>query len=65
MIERIEATLSRMPGGLPAGQSQGQERAAAVALLARRFPGFQIAAGASKAQVVTDLAEFLLSHQRR
>lgn len=62
--QRIEGTLARAPGGLPEGAFNGRERAAA-AVLARRFPGFQIAAGASKAQVVTDLVEFLLSHQRR
>ncbi|MBW7836844.1 MAG: hypothetical protein H3C28_09465 [Sphingomonadales bacterium] len=63
--QRIEAVLSRAPGGLPEGQFKGQERAAVTAVLARRFPGFQIAAGASKAQVVADLVEFLLNRQRR
>ncbi|RIK95276.1 MAG: hypothetical protein DCC73_02555 [Proteobacteria bacterium] len=63
--QRIEAALARAPGGLPEGAFDGRERAAVAAVLARRFPGFQIAAGASKAQVVTDLVEFLLSHQRR
>ncbi len=63
--QRIEATLNRAPGGLPAGQFKGQERAAVTAVLVRRFPGFQVAAGASKAQVVADLVEFLLNRQRR
>ena len=59
----LETALSRAPGGLPAGDFTARQRADVNAILARRFPGFSVSVGRSKAQAIGDLAEFLLARQ--
>ncbi len=59
----LEATLARAPGGSPVGDFSARERTVVGAILARRFAGFQIAAGRSKAQAMGDLIEYLLAKQ--
>jgi hypothetical protein len=67
MTERnkLDLALTKIPGGLPAGAFTAKERAIVTAVLARRFPGFVLAAGRSKAQTVGDLAAHLLARQGR
>lgn len=61
--KELETALSRAPGSLPAGDFSAREHGDVSAAVARRFPGFSVAVGRSKAQVIGDLAEFLLTRQ--
>ncbi|RIK92487.1 MAG: hypothetical protein DCC73_11940 [Proteobacteria bacterium] len=61
--QALEINLARVAGGLPVGDFTPGERMTLNVTLARRSPGFSIAAGRSKAQVIGDLVEFLLARQ--
>lgn len=65
MTERskLDQALTKAPGGLPAGTFTAKERAKSALVLSRRFPGFVLAAGRSKADAIGDLVEFLLTRQ--
>lgn len=62
---RLDLALTKVPGGLPAGAFTAKERATVTAVLARRFPGFVLAAGRTKAEAVGDLTAHLLARHSR